>query len=175
MTEENWIPGENCDVILSHYRHEPVPLVCYRIRSDPVGPRVRIHFETYWPEGENIGRETTPTTVRHLWFYILSADEMLAPDGSWFPLTPSEIRRKVNDILTEKTDICLYTQAGIISGLYCDDHAVINTIYQSAQTIEVNLTTRDLHDIPIGPEGADMWLPAGVLEPYSTWGTAKWK
>ena len=36
-----WIPGENCDVILSHYNHDPIPLVCYRIQSDPIGPRVK--------------------------------------------------------------------------------------------------------------------------------------
>ena len=171
----NWIPGENCDVILTHYKHEPVPLVCYRIQSDPIGPRVRIHFETYWPENVNVSRDVTPTTVRHLWFYILAADEMLALDGSWYPLDPDEIRRRVNAILTEHTDICLYTQAGIIAGLYCDDHAIIDTIYQNAHTIEVNLTTRELHDVPIGPGQKDMWLPTGVLDPYSTWGTAKWK
>lgn len=174
MTME-YIPGETCDVILTHYKHEPVPLVCYRIQSDPIGPRVRIHFETYWPEGEDIGRETVPTTVRHLWFYILSAEEMLCPDGSWYELSPAEVRRRVNDILNEKTDICLYTQSGIISGLYSDEHAIIDTIYQNAHTIEVNLTTKELHDIPIGPAQADTWLPMGILEPYSTWGSAVWK
>ena len=60
----DWIPGENCDVILTHYRHEPIPLVCWRIQSDPIGPRVRIHFETYWPSDEDVSRDTTPKTVR---------------------------------------------------------------------------------------------------------------
>ena len=163
-------PGENCDVILQHYAHEPIPLVCYRIQSDPIGPRVRIHFETYWPEGEDIGRETQPTTVRHLWFTILIGDEVLCPDGGWYPYTPSQVRRAVNDILHELTDINLYTQSGIISGLYCDEHAIIDTIYQNAHIIEVNLTTRNLKDTPIGPEQADTWLPEGVLDPYAVWG-----
>ena len=120
-----WVPGENCDVILEHYKHDPIPLVCYRIQSDPIGPRVRIHFETYWPDGEDISRDTEHSTVRHLWFYILIADEMLCPDGSWYPYSPNEVRKRVNDILHEITDICLYTQSGIISGLYCDEHSLL--------------------------------------------------
>ena len=105
----DWIPGENCDVILSHYRHEPVPLVCYRIQSDPVGPRVRIHFETYWPEndagGAVISRESEPKTVRHLWFTVLVTEEMLCPDGGWYPYTPEQIRKMINAVLLEHTDI----------------------------------------------------------------------
>ena len=174
MTETEWIAGENCDVILYHYAHDPIPLVCYRIQSDPIGPRVRIHFETYWPDGENIGRETKPTTVRHLWFTILLSDETLCPDGGWYPYEPAAVRSAVNAILHELTDISLYTQSGIISGLYCDEHAIIDTIYQNAHTIEVNLTTRSLNDTPIGPESKDTWLPASVIRPYSTWGTAVW-
>ena len=64
MNSEMWIPGENCDVILTHYKHDPIPLVCYRIQSDAIGPRVRIHFETYWPEGEAVSRDGKPKTVR---------------------------------------------------------------------------------------------------------------
>ena len=170
-----WVPGENCDVILQHYKHDPIPLVCYRIQSDPIGPRVRIHFETYWPENVLPSRDVEPTTVRHLWFTVLTADEVLCPDGGWYPYTPTEVRKKLNDILMELTDINLYTQSGIISGLYCDENAIINTIYQSAQTLEINLSTRNLTDIPIGPSQADTWLPLGVMEPLSTWGTAKWR
>ena len=68
----------------------------------------------------------------------------------------------------------LYTQSGIISGLYCDEHAVIDTIYQGAHTLEINLTTRNLKDIPIGPAQQNMWLPRGLFAPVSTWGTAVW-
>ena len=174
MTETEWIPGENCDVILTHYKHEPIPLICWRIQSDQIGPRVRIHFETYWPT-TNISRDEEPATVRHLWFTVLCTEEMLCPDGGWYPYEPDQIRKRLNDILHELTDINLYTQAGIISGLYCDEHAIIDTIYQNAHTIEINLTTKNLKDIPIGPGQEDMWLPDGVLTPYSTWGTAKWK
>ena len=85
------------------------------------------------------------------------------------------MRAKINAILKETTDICLYTASGIISGLYSDDHAIIDTIYQDAHTLEINLTTKELTDIPIGPAQADSWLPMGILEPYSTWGTAIWK
>ena len=173
-----WVPGENCDVILTHYKHDPVPLICYRIQSDPIGPRVRIHFETYWPT-TNVSRDETPTTVRHLWFTVLCTEEMLCPDGGWYPFDPDQIRKRLNDILHELTDINLYTQAGIISGLYCDEHAIIDTIYQSAHTIEINLTTRNLKDIPIGPDEENTWLPSGALDPYSVWGRherqATWK
>ena len=169
-----WIPGENCDVILAHYKHEAIPLICWRIQSDAIGPRVRIHFETYWPN-DNVSRDEEPATVRHLWFTVLCTEEMLCPDGGWYPLDPNEIRRRLNAILQELTDICLYTQSGIISGLYCDDHAIIDTIYQSAHTIEINLTTRNLKDIPFGPDQENMWLPQGVLNPYSTWGSAIWQ
>lgn len=172
--EIEWVPGENCDVILQHYKHDPIPLVCYRIQSDPIGPRVRIHFETYWPTS-NISRDEEPMTVRHLWFTVLTADEVLCPDGGWYPFTPTEIRKRLNDILMELTDINLYTQSGIISGLYCDENAIINTIYQAAQTLEINLSTRNLTDIPIGPAQSDTWLPLGVMDPVSTWGTAVWK
>ena len=171
----DWIPGENCDVILTHYRHEPIPLVCSRIQSDPIGPRVRIHFETYWPEDKPVSRETEAKTVRHLWFTAICADEILCPDGGWYPFTPGEIRKRINGILLEKTDICLYTQAGIIIGLYCDEHAVIDTIYQNAHTLEINLTTLSLKDIPVGPEASDLWLPEGALNAFSVWGTAVWK
>ena len=71
MSGFEWVPGVNCDVILTHYKHDPVPLVCYRIQSDPIGPRVKIHFETYWPE-ENVSRESVPKKIRHLWFYVLT-------------------------------------------------------------------------------------------------------
>ena len=175
----DWIPGENCDVILSHYRHEPVPLVCYRIQSDPVGPRVRIHFETYWPEndagGAVISRESEPKTVRHLWFTVLVTEEMLCPDGGWYPYTPEQIRKMINAVLLEHTDISLYTQSGIICGLYCDEHAVIDTIYQSAHTLEINLTTRNLKDIPLGPDQQSTWLPKGVISPVSVWNGAVWQ
>lgn len=170
-----WKPGENCDVILSHYKHEPIPLVCYRIQSDPLGPRVRIHFETYWPDDADVSRATQPKTVRHLWFTVLSADEVLCPDGGWYPYSPAELCSRINAILLELTDIVMYTQTGIISGLYCDEHAVIDTIYQFSHTIEINLTTRSLKDIPIGPAQQNMWLPRGVLAPVSTWESAKWK
>lgn len=172
-----WVPGENCDVILQHYKHEPIPLVCHRIQSDPIGPRVRIHFETYWPANVLPSRDNADkaTKVRHLWFTVLTSDEVLCPDGGWYPFSPYEIRRRLNNILQETTDINLYTQAGIISGLYCDEHAIINTIYQDAQTLEINLTTRELKDIPIGPEQENTWLPLGTLRPYSTWGAAVWQ
>ena len=175
MDDFEWKPGVNCDLIISHYRHEPLPLVCYRIQSDPIGPRVRIHFETYWPDGTGVSDGVEAKTVRHLWFTILSADEMLCPDGGWYPYSPEEIRQRINEILLELTDIVLYTQSGIISGLYCDEHAVIDTIYQEAHTLEVNLTTRNLRDIPIGPEQKDMWLPQGVIAPGSVWGSAVWR
>lgn len=171
----DWVVGENCDVILSHWRHEPVPLVCCRIQSDPVGPRVRIHFETYWPEDADVSRDTKPKTVRHLWFTVLAADEMLCPDGGWYPLSPEEIRSRINAILLELTDIVLYTRSGIIAGLYCDEHAVIDTIYQSGHTLEINLTTRSLKDIPIGPVQQSTWLPKGIPGPVSVWGRAKWR
>ena len=171
---DDWIPGENCDVILTHYAHDPIPLVCYRIQSDPIGPRVKIHFETYWPNN-NVSRDEEPVTVRHLWFTVLIADEVLCPDGGWYPFRPNQVRKAVNDILHELTDINLYTQAGIISGLYCNDHAMIDTIYQDAHTLEINLTTRNLKDVPIGPDQEDSWLPNGVAHPYSTWGTAVWQ
>jgi len=174
MNDTKWIPGENCDLILSHYRHRPIPLVCHRLPADPIGPRVRIHFETYWPEDEDVSRETEPKTVRHLWFTVLTAEEILCPDGGWYPFSPAEIRKMVNEILLELTDIVLYTQSGIISGLYCDGHAVINTIYQTANTLEINLTTRNLKDIPIGPAQQSTWLPAGVPDPVSVWGSAVW-
>lgn len=169
-----WEPGVNCDVILSHSKHEPIPLVCYRIQSDPIGPRVRIHFETYCPEG-NVSRETEPAPIRHLWFTVLTADEILCPNGDWYPYKPDEIRKRINDILLELTDITLYTQAGIISGLYCDEHALINTIYQNSQTLEINLSTKSLRDIPIGPGQADIWLPQGILDPRSKWDRAVWQ
>lgn len=175
MNPNEWIPGENCDVILTHYNHEPVPLVCYRIQSDPIGPRVKIHFETYWPTDEEISRDTKPKQVRHLWFTVLTAEEVLCPDGSWYPYAPWEVRKKINEILLETTDIVLYTASGIISGLYCDEHSIIDTIYQDAHTLEINLTTLNLKDIPIGPGQNNMWLPDGILVPYSTWGVASWK
>lgn len=175
MSAIEWVPGVNCDVILSHYAHEPIPLVCYRIQSDPIGPRVKIHFETFWPDNVTPSRDEKPAKVRHLWFTIVTAEEVLCPDGGWYPFSPAEIRRRVNDILQETTDILLYTQAGIISGLYSDEHSIIDTIYQSAQTLEINLTTRNMKDIPIGPAQEDTWLPMGVIEPVSVWGQAKWK
>lgn len=171
MNIHEWTPGVNCDVILAHYRHEPIPLVCYRIQSDPIGPRVRIHFETYWPDDS----VKDPKTVRHLWFTALVTDEVLCPDGGFYPYEPAEVRRRINDILHELKDICLYTQSGMISGLYCDENAVIDTIYQNAHTLEVNLSTRSLTDIPTGPEAANIWLPRGAILPYSTWGAAVWK
>ncbi len=169
-----WIPGENCDVILAHYNQEPVPLVCYRIQSDPIGPRVWIHYETYWPNTD-VSREDEPKKIRHLWFTVLTADEILCPDGSWYPFTPGQVREKINKILKETTDISLYTPSGLIIGLYSDDHAIIDTIYQDAHTIEINLTTKELSDIPIGPEQKNTWLPSGMLVAYSTWGAAIWQ
>ena len=76
MSAYEWVPGENCDVILAHYKHEPVPLVCYRIPSDPIGPRVRIHFETYWPTEEELAEGKEPKKVRHLWFTVLTTDAL---------------------------------------------------------------------------------------------------
>ena len=175
MSAYEWVPGENCDVILAHYKHEPVPLVCYRIPSDPIGPRVRIHFETYWPTEEELAEGKEPKKVRHLWFTILTTDEVLCPDGGWYPYQPWQVRQMVHDILQETTDISLYTPTGLITGLYSDEHAIIDTIYQDAHTIEINLTTLNMKDTPIGPGQADMWLPENMLVVYSKWNTAVWR
>ena len=173
-----WKAGENCDVILSHPNHEALPLVCYRIPSDSIGPRVKIHFETYWSTDnynqEIISRDQTPATVRYLWFTIIVSDEILCPDGGWYPYTALQIRKRLNDILLELTDIQLQTQEGLICGLYCDEHAIINTIYQQSQTVEIYLSTRSLSDIPI-TEGASIWLPDSMYNPTSLWGIAEWK
>lgn len=173
MTEILWHPGETCDVIIGHYKHGDLPLICYRIQSDPIGPRVRIHYETYW--AGDVGREEDKNSVRHLWFTALVDDGILCPDGGWYPLDPETVKIKLNEILLERTDIYLYTQSGIITGLYCDEHAVIDTIYQGAHTIEINLTTRNLRDIPIGPGGANIWMPDGIVHEYSAWGVSKWQ
>ena len=180
MTETVWVPGENCDVMLGHYGHELVPLVCYRTPADPLGPRVRLHFETYWPSDVNSGesiisRDVTPSTVRCLFFTVLADDYMLCPDGGEYSYSADQIRQKLNAIMLELTDIDLYTQSGIISGLYCTDHAMIETIYQQAHTLEINLSTRNLKDIPIGPGQVDLWLPSNTYQPYSRWNTSHWK
>lgn len=174
MPETLWEPGVNCDVILAHPKHGSVPLVGYRIPSDPIGPRVKIHYETYWGDMK-VSRENEPARVRYLWFTALIDDELLDPQGGRFPLSAAELREKLNAILYEKTDILLYTRAGIISGLYSTDHAIIDTIYQNAHTVEIYLTTRSLKDIPLGPEGKNVWLPKGILPPYSVWNGAVWR
>ena len=76
----DWIPGENCDLILAHADHEPIPLICAPTRYDPTGSRVRIHYEVYPNEDPN----EPPRKIRHLWFRALIAERTLAPD-SFFP------------------------------------------------------------------------------------------
>ncbi len=168
--DPSWIPGENCDIILRHPQHADLPLILYRTPADPVGPRVRIHYEVYWPADTT--QTTEPVEVRHLWFTVLVTDDMLCPDGSWYPLTPAEVRTKLNAILLEKANIRLTTRESTIQGLYGEDHVVIDTIYQSAHTLEIHLTTRVLIDIP--PEsGGSMWL-ANAADLSSVWNTAGW-
>lgn len=173
LSRPSWRPGENCDVILQHGAHEPIPLVCYRIPSDPIGPRVKIHFETYWGD-DGVSRSSRPVTVRYLWFTVLIADDVLCPNGRRYPFSPAEVRRRINDILHELTDITLYTQAGAITGLYCTEHAVIDTVYQHAHTLEIWLSTRSLKDIPIGAESVNTWLPDDFLFGNSCWGKNTW-
>lgn len=170
----NWIPGDNCDVILSHYKHGDQPLIGYRIPSDPIGPRVKVHYETYWKNPSAAGRDEDRTTIRYLWFTALIDDDILCPDGGWFPFNAAETRQKVQDILNEQTDIMIYTSDGCIYGLYTTEHAIIDTVYQGAHTVEVYLSTRELKDIPYTPGSANMWLPHGFYNPPSTWGSAKW-
>lgn len=176
---EEWIPGVNCDWILVHPKHEPVPLIGFRLNtdrsSDKYGPRLKIHYETYWKEDEPISRDTKPITVRYLWFTVNCADEILDPEGGYFALSGAEVAEKVNAILREKTDIILYNEKSIIIGLYSTDHAIIDTIYHGERTIEIWLSTRSLQDIPIGPDGKNIWLPSGIIKPYSTWGEAVWQ
>ncbi len=171
MNEPVWVPGENCDVILKHPAHADLPLVLYRRPADSLGPRVRIHYEVYWPEGTAETEE--PVEVRHLWFTALVADSILCPDGSWYPLELSEVRSRLNTILLEKSDIRLTTTAGTIQGLYGEDHVVIDTIYPAAHTLEIHLSTRILTDIPVEP-AVSLWL-ADPADRSSLWGTALWK
>lgn len=72
----DWIPGENCDLILAHADHEPVPLICAPTRYDPTGSRVRIHYEVYPNEDPN----EPPRKIRHLWFRALIAGRFVLPD-----------------------------------------------------------------------------------------------
>ena len=169
MNATVWIPGENCDAILKHPLHESLPLVCYRTPADALGPRIRIHYEVYWPDADSTAQQ--PVEVRHLWLTVLAADPILCPDGSWYPFKPDEIRRRLNAILLEKQDIRLSTQAGTITGLYGEDHVVIDTIYQQAHTLEIHLSTRMLNDLPVNP--LNMWLDDPEVS-STVWGTAVW-
>ncbi len=170
MSLTAWEPGKNCDLVLKHPDHESLPLVCYRQPRDPLGPRVRIHYEVYWPDDLAESRE--PVEVRHLWFTVLAADPMVAPDGSWFPFSVQEIRTRLNDILLKKQNIRLTTTAGTIRGLYSDNHVVIDTVYPSGHTLEIHLSTRLLHDLPAVP--LNMWLDEADVS-STTWGTAIWQ
>jgi hypothetical protein len=169
MTEAIWIPGVNCDVILKHRNHADLPLILHKIPSDLDGPRVRIHYEVYWPDSNSVNLE--PIEVRHLWFTVLIADRMLCPDGSWYMLSSNEIQKRLNAILLEKTNIRLTTRTGTIQGLCCEEHAVIHTIYQQAEKLEIHLTTRVMVDIPL-ESTESLWLETEELR--STWGAAIW-
>ncbi len=173
----NYLPGKNCDLILKHKNHADLPLVCFRIDADDVGPRVKIHYETYWPDNITDVTKYEPSKVRYLWFTVLISDEIIAPDGGWFELSAAEIRQQLHDILAENTNISLETQAGTIQGLYSTDHAIIDTIYQENQTVEIYLTTRNMIDYPAAPEVVrNIWLLDNVAEPAaSCWGDAVWK
>ncbi len=83
MNDRIWVAGENCDLILKHPAHESLPLIGYRTPADALGPRIRIHYEVYWPDESET--QTEPIEIRHLWFTVLVADPMLCPDGSWYP------------------------------------------------------------------------------------------
>lgn len=164
----DWIPGENCDLILAHADHEPIPLICAPTRYDPTGSRVRIHYEVYPNEDPN----EPPRKIRHLWFRVLIAERTLAPDGSFFPIDGEALRRRLIRILREEKDLTLTTRAGTISGLYGKDHVVIRSIYAEAETFEIHLSTLSLNDLP--PAAKDTWL-AEALNARSRWGTAVWR
>ena len=170
MNDRIWVAGENCDLILKHPAHESLPLIGYRTPADSLGPRIRIHYEVYWPDESET--QTEPIEIRHLWFTVLVADPMLCPDGSWYPYSSREVRSRLNAILLEKKNIRLTTSAGTITGLYGTDHVVIDTIYAGAHTLEIHLSTQVLSDLPAVP--IDMWLDEVGVE-SSAWGVAIWR
>lgn len=168
LSPPGWIVGENCDLILTHERHDPVPLIAAPARFDPSGPRVRIHHEVYFDSDE----AQAPKKIRHLWFRVLVAEQMLAPDGSFFSLEAVELRRRLNAILKETSGLRLTTRVGTIVGLYGKDHAVIQSVFAEAETFEIHLSTRSLTDIPL--QARDTWL-ADPFNAVSTWGKAVWR
>ena len=167
-TPRQWIIGENCDLILAHDNHEPVPLIAAPARFDPTGPRVRIHHEVYYSAGAN----ETPRKIRHLWFRVLIAERMLAPDGSFFSLSADDLRRRLNAVLKETGGLRLTTRAGTIAGLYGKDHVVIQSVFAEAETFEIHLSTRTINDVPL--QARDTWL-ADPFNAVSTWGAAVWR
>lgn len=165
-----WIPGINCDCVLRNPKHADLPLILADAGGKFPGGRVRIHYEVY--REESAGATQPLIEVRHLWMTVLTADDLLAPDGSWFPLTGDEIRQRLREILLEKEQIQLITRAGRIRGLYGKDHVVINSIYPAVESFEIHLTTRTLRDLPLNPQ--NMWLDDPAAG-GSLWGTAVWK
>lgn len=163
-----WVAGENCDFLLSHENHAPVPLICAPVKFDPVGARVRIHHEVYFtPASENERHE-----IRHLWFRVLLADRMLAPNGSFFPVTTDTLREQLNAVLREREKLRLTTRLGTVIDLYGKDHVVIQSVYAAVETLEIHLSTRSLTDIPANAK--DCWLADHTFR-SSCWNTAVWR
>jgi hypothetical protein len=166
------IVGVNCDVALFHPEvdaGEPYGFLCEA--KVKYGPPVTVHWEAY---SEADG---TISEVRHMWFTVLIADDLINPDGSKHADTGADMYAKLIEIAMKHRDIGVVTKIGAMTGLKSSGHVMIQNIYPDIQTVVLNLTTRLTNFQPVDP-GRYMdskWVDSTTYVGTMHWGNSYWR
>lgn len=165
-------PGIDCDITLTHAdvnAGEPLGFVL-QAANTRTGPQVRIHHEVY------TDAQAQPFAVRHLWFDVLIADDLLAPNGSRLGSPASALLTHLTAIAAAYSNIALNTRLGVISGLYALEHALIYSIRHDHTVITVHLTTRSTNFQPADPAYyfASVWQAADYVGEMD-WDNSYWR
>ncbi|NPV55234.1 MAG: hypothetical protein HPY76_00975 [Anaerolineae bacterium] len=165
-------PGKDCDITLAHplvNGGEPVGFMLHPA-NQLIGPEVRIHHEVY------TDALAQHFDVRHLWFDVLIADELLAPDGSRLAGAASQMLAHLTAIAAAHTNIALDTRLGVISGLSALQHALIYSIRHDHTVITVHLTTHSANFQPANPAYyfASVWQAADYSGEMD-WNNSYWR
>jgi len=166
--------GVDCDIYLQHADvndGDPVGFLLYRKKTADYGPEVQVHYESYT---DTLGGTDD---IRHLWFTVVLANDLINPDGSFHQETALFMRNALIDILMKHSEITLNTPAGLITGLKSSGHVMIHSIFPGWDTIECNLTTDSVNYAPVDSVyyEASFWVDLTTYTGIMTWDNSYWR
>ncbi len=165
--------GADCDVMLAHPEVDAGQPYGFLVepKSERYGPVVQVHWEKYTnPDG-------SLNDVRHLWFTVMLADNLMNPDGSYHQATAAEMYAKLIELLTQPDQIALVTRMGAIAGLASTGHVMEQQIYPEVILVVCQLTTKTSVFQPVNYDYymRSVWVDEDTDAGEMNWGNSYWR